>query len=142
LKLLRGAGPEGVAGMRECRPLGDGLLWRPLLDTPREWLAEHLQAHALRPIDDPSNRDDRHPRSRLRNRVLPSLRAGWPQFEQALLHSARHMREASEFIDQQAAIALARLQGLDPATLDWRGWLQLAAAPRDAALRQWLRGLQ
>ncbi len=41
LKLLRGAGPEGLAGMRAMRPFGRGTLWRPLLDLPRAALADY-----------------------------------------------------------------------------------------------------
>ncbi|MEO6927069.1 MAG: tRNA lysidine(34) synthetase TilS, partial [Rhodanobacter sp.] len=31
LKLLRGAGPDGLGGMRALRPFGRGQLWRPVL---------------------------------------------------------------------------------------------------------------
>ena len=43
LKLLRGAGPEGLGGMRALRPLGRGQLWRPLLGLPRAELRDYVE---------------------------------------------------------------------------------------------------
>ena len=60
LKLLRGAGPHGLGGMRERRPLGRGQLWRPLLDIPRGDLRAYAASAGLQVIEDPANRDPRH----------------------------------------------------------------------------------
>src|SRR6185437_12060250 len=54
-KLLRGAGPHGLAGMREQRSIGPGTLWRPLLNVPQAELREYVAAHGLAFIEDPSN---------------------------------------------------------------------------------------
>lgn len=141
LKLLRGAGPEGLGGMRALRPLADGWLWRPLLALPRQVLRDYAVTHALTWIEDPANADPRHARNRLRHEILPALRRHWPQLDASLAHAARHARAAAAFIDAEAARALAQLQGLDPHTLHWRDWLDLPDALRDPVLRQWLRGL-
>ena len=77
LKLLRGAGPEGLGGMRVRRPLGAGELWRPLLDVPRAVLRDYVQAHALACLDDPANADPRLARYVLRHEILPRLAAHW-----------------------------------------------------------------
>ena len=45
LRLLRGAGPEGMAAMRSLRRFGPGLAWRPLLAIPRNELVAHAKAH-------------------------------------------------------------------------------------------------
>ncbi|HSX61748.1 MAG TPA: tRNA lysidine(34) synthetase TilS [Tahibacter sp.] len=141
LKLLRGAGPEGLRGMRALRPLGTHLLWRPLLALPRATLQAYAQAQALQWIDDPSNADTRHARNFLRQAVLPLLRTRWPRLDTTIAHSARWQEAAAAQLDRDAAIALAQLQGLDPATLDWTGWLGLGDALRPLTLRIWLRGL-
>ena len=139
LKLLRGAGPEGLGGMRGLREFASGWLWRPLLGLPRSALHEYAQAHALEWIEDPSNADPALARNFLRADVLPRLRRHWPRLDDALHHAARHARAAAEFIDAQAAEALAGMQGLDPSTLDWAQWLALPDALRDPVLRRWLR---
>jgi len=141
LKLLRGAGPEGLGGMRTMRHFAQGYLWRPLLALPRAELARYAQTHALRWIEDPSNRDVSLRRNFLRAEILPRLQQRWPDAPAALAHSASWARNAADFIAQHAAQALADLQGLDPATLDWRGWLDLPDAVRDPVLRLWLRQL-
>ena len=141
LKLLRGAGPEGLGGMRAARACGAGTLWRPLLDVPRAALSAYAAAHALTWIDDPSNADPALRRNFLRAEILPRLATQWPDAPAALAHSATWARAAADFIESEAAKALAALQGLDPATLHWRGWLALPAALRDPVLRAWLRAL-
>lgn len=139
LKLLRGAGPEGLAGMRVLRPLANGLLWRPLLDVPRAQLHAYALTHKLDWIEDPSNARTDLSRNFLRHEILPRLGQQWSQAEAALAHSATWQRAAADYIDAQAASALATLRGTDPATLDWRGWLALPDALRDPVLRRWLR---
>ena len=139
LKLLRGAGPEGLGAMRSLRECGKGYLWRPLLDLPRAALHEYAQVHGLRWIEDPSNAQTHLSRNFLRHEILPRLATQWPQAEAALAHSARWLRAAADYIDTQSAAALVGLRGNEPATLDWRGWLALPDALRDPVLRRWLR---
>ncbi len=141
LKLLRGAGPEGLGGMRTLRQLGKGYLWRPLLEVDRAVLAGYAQQHALAWIEDPSNADTRRDRNFLRHEILPRLCWRWPQTPRALGHSATWARAAAEFIRAEAATALPRLRGADAAALAWRPWLALPAALRDPVLRLWLREL-
>lgn len=139
LKLLRGAGPEGLAGMREWREFGNHHLWRPLLHLSRAQLADYAQAHGLRWIDDPSNANTNLRRNFLRHDILPRLRERWPQAGAALAHSAQWARAAADFIDDQARAALRALQHDGPESLPWRAWLDLPAALRDPVLRLWLR---
>ena len=141
LKLLRGAGPEGLGGVRGLRAFAHGYLWRPLLDLPRSALRSYAQEHELSWIEDSSNADTRLRRNFLRHQILPQLGERWPEASAALAHSANWARAAADFIAEQARLALARIQGLDPATLRWREWLALADALRDPVLRLWLRGL-
>ncbi|MFM7064873.1 MAG: ATP-binding protein, partial [Actinomycetes bacterium] len=65
LRLLRGTGPAGLAAMRPDR--------HPLLRLRRadtEHLCDHL---GTVPVEDPSNRDPRFTRNRVRHEVLPLL---------------------------------------------------------------------
>ncbi|HEX7916403.1 MAG TPA: tRNA lysidine(34) synthetase TilS, partial [Rudaea sp.] len=70
LKLLRGAGPEGLGGMRGLRAFGAGYLWRPLLAEPRAALLTYAREHDLRWLDDPSNTDTTLRRNFLRGEIL------------------------------------------------------------------------
>lgn len=141
LKLLRGAGPQGLGGMRLLRRHENGYLWRPLLELPRALVADYAQAHALQWIDDPSNADTYLRRNFLRAQILPRLSQRWPDAAAALAHSATWARAAADFIDVQAQRALEQISGAEPATLAWQPWLALPDALRDPVLRLWLRAL-
>src|SRR2546427_1140816 len=70
LRVLRGSGPAGLAGIA-ARSRG-GLV-RPLLPFSRAELAAHVAARGLPHHDDPANRDPRHLRSWVRHTLLPLL---------------------------------------------------------------------
>ena len=70
LRVLRGSGPAGLAGIA-VRARG-GLV-RPLLPFSRAELAAHVAARGLPYHDDPANRDPRHLRSWVRHTLLPLL---------------------------------------------------------------------
>lgn len=139
LKLLRGAGPHGLAGMRGKRPLGRGTLWRPLLDTPRAVLREYVAEIGLEYIEDPSNADTALSRNYLRAEILPRLHAHWPHATQSILHAAQLCRESAEYLDALTDSALASLARAD-GTLDAAGWSALPDALRALVLERWLHG--
>ena len=70
LRLLRGSGPTGLAGIPAQGP--DGLV-RPLLPYRRAELLAHVRAAGLPAFDDPANTDPRHMRSWVRAELLPLL---------------------------------------------------------------------
>jgi tRNA(Ile)-lysidine synthase len=137
LKLMRGAGPDGLAGMRPMRPLAAGVLWRPLLDLPRVALLDHIAANGLSTVHDPSNDDPRIARGYLRATVIPALVDQWPQAAISVTHSARLCREAADGLREGWIEALDRLRR-DENTLDAREWLELHPAWRAPLLDHWL----
>lgn len=143
LKLLRGAGPEGLGGMRATRPLGQGTLWRPLLEVPRSLLRQYVDAHQLPCIDDPSNADRRLSRNFLRHEILPRLSQHWPQAVESIVHSARLSQSATATLERQWRAARTDLLDTATGSLDAAGWLALAPALRNPLLDDWLhtRGL-
>ena len=66
MRLGRGAGLPGLAGIRPDQPLGSCRLLRPLLGWRRDMLRQICDQAGLVPLDDPSNADPRHERSRIR----------------------------------------------------------------------------
>ena len=120
MRLKRGAGIGGLAGIRPARPEGALTLLRPLLGWTKAELV-HLVAHAgIEPVDDPSNRDPRFDRAAIR-RFLGEH----PEFEpHRLTRTAAAAREADEALDWAAAqLAEDRINAqagewrLDPAGL-------------------------
>ena len=88
LRLLRGAGPRGLAGMPNERALGVGRLCRPWLGEPGERIEIAGRALGIAWIEDPSNRSGEVDRAYLRTQLLPQIRARWPGVDGALLAAA------------------------------------------------------
>ncbi|MFN8722592.1 MAG: tRNA lysidine(34) synthetase TilS [Rhodospirillales bacterium] len=74
LRLARGSGPDGLAGMGALRETGAVRLVRPLLGVPRAALAAVCAEAGVGWVADPSNDDPRFARARLRA-VAPHLAA-------------------------------------------------------------------
>ncbi|WP_350016857.1 tRNA lysidine(34) synthetase TilS [Rhodanobacter sp. IGA1.0] len=138
LKLLRGAGPEGLGGMRVLRRFGRGQLWRPLLELSRQQLHDYVAAQGLACIDDPSNADIHLARNRLRHEILPRLLRFWPQAPDSILHSAALSRAAADTLRTQWLAAFDELHDASSGSLDAPGWLALAPALREPLLDHWL----
>ena len=87
-RLIRGAGPSGLAGIPEKRPLGRGLLMRPLLGITRDQIENYAGSHQLAYLDDGSNDDTRYDRNFLRHEVLPLIESRWPGYRSGFARSA------------------------------------------------------
>jgi tRNA(Ile)-lysidine synthase len=74
MRLARGSGIDGLAGMRRIKPLGRVTLARPLLDIPKSRLLATCAQEGWDFVEDPSNRDESYTRVRLRA-LLPLLEA-------------------------------------------------------------------
>ena len=72
IRMARGSGVTGLCAMARETPLDGLILVRPLLDIPKSRLIATLKANGLEFADDPSNRDPRFLRARLR-RLMPQL---------------------------------------------------------------------
>src|SRR5262249_26836425 len=104
LRLLRGAGATGLAGM----PFRRGKIIRPLLDATRADVLAYLAARGLTPLHDASNDDRTLLRNRVRHELLPAMRALNPRADAALALAAAALREGAEAVDAAAEEASAR----------------------------------
>lgn len=86
MRLLRGSGPAGLAGM----PARRGALVRPLLPFSRQSLLRYAGARGLTWWDDSANHDPRHLRSWIRRDVLPGLARRLPDVSRRLRDAGRH----------------------------------------------------
>jgi tRNA(Ile)-lysidine synthase len=90
LRLLRGSGPAGLAGMAQRT----GVWVRPLLGIRRDDLAGYLAERGIPAWQDPANRSPEHLRSWLRSELLPPLVARLPDVVARIGGAARQAREA------------------------------------------------
>jgi tRNA(Ile)-lysidine synthase len=117
MRLLQGAGPRGLGGIAPVR----GRLIRPLIETRRSAVEAHLRGRGLAWAEDPSNRDPRFLRNRIRHDLLPFLaELTGPTVVPALGRSAAAARAVVADLEARARADLARLARRDRAgiTLD------------------------
>lgn len=138
LALLRGAGVAGLAAMPATRPLGAGLVRRPLLTVPADALADYAGCCALAWIEDPSNRDVAFDRNYLRHQVMPRLKGRWPAMTATFARSAAHCAEAARLIDLGNLETLAGARGQLPGSLSLGALRALGPERRRALVRHWL----
>ncbi|MEZ4353779.1 MAG: tRNA lysidine(34) synthetase TilS [Myxococcota bacterium] len=142
LRILRGTGPDGLAGMAE-RAESDRRI-RPLLRVAPETLADWARTRALAWREDESNWDRRFARNRLRLDVLPALS---PAFNPQLLRTLGDLAEAArtdlEWIEGLVDVAAEERLELGPAharfALD--GWAELPEALARRLVRRALRAV-
>jgi tRNA(Ile)-lysidine synthase len=96
MRLARGAGVRGLGGTRPRRALTEQIvLVRPLLGWRKAELIAIVEAAGLKAVDDPSNRDPKHDRSRIRQALEQSEWADPVR----LAASAAALRDADEALD-------------------------------------------
>jgi tRNA(Ile)-lysidine synthase len=111
LRLLRGSGPRGLAVL-DAR---SGTRIRPLIRARRADVLSHLERHRVAFASDPSNRDRRYLRVRVREEVLPLLTELSPGIVGHLnaLADALLSPELPEKLESdRATVALGRAQRL------------------------------
>jgi tRNA(Ile)-lysidine synthase len=145
MRVLRDAGPRGLAGMYAESPVA-----RPLLSVSRDVMTRYAEERAISFVHDPSNDDARYLRNRVRHDLLPALERVRPGFGAEMLALAERSAqwrtaveglvsrlEVTELVPGRAlAIPLAGLHGLGESALamlwpaiagragvrlDWRG---------------------
>lgn len=139
LHLLRGAGTQGLGGMRQLAPLPafpQVWLLRPFLSLTRAQIAGYTAMHSLAYREDVSNADTTHTRNYVRHEVWRVLERVNPASKQALLRLADNAQADEDFI-QAAYEAQAMPHSTQDATrwhvlrAVWQGW-------HEALQRRWL----
>jgi tRNA(Ile)-lysidine synthase len=106
LRLLRGAGTQGLGGMEWSAPspvLGRIALLRPLLGETKAALLEFARAERISFREDATNASPGILRNRIRHKLLPLLRRDFaPAPDRAVLRSMELIHDEGEFVTRQA----------------------------------------
>ncbi len=135
LKLLRGAGTEGLSGMQ----VRSGKILRPLLHLTREHLENYCTLQNINYCYDSSNDDLHYTRNKIRRELLPYLEKNFnPAIKKAVVQSAGILQEDDACLNQMAQ---EKFQALASCTdvgviLNVRKWEEVPAALRKRILRQ------
>ncbi len=133
LRLARGSGLDGLAGMaaiaerRACRVL------RPLLTVERARLAATLTAQRQEWLEDPSN--DNPAFARVRFRRAAAMLAGEGLSSARLAATAARLARARAALEAAVARHLALCAWIHPAGFAWLDGARLVAAPQEVGLR-------
>ncbi|HNG61034.1 MAG TPA: tRNA lysidine(34) synthetase TilS, partial [Cellvibrionaceae bacterium] len=140
LRLLRGSGLAGLTGMAPARPIGAGVLLRPLLGLERGALLAYAQAQGLTWVEDESNSDERFERNWLRHSLLPQLTSRWPKAAAQVANTCLRLQEEQQLLQEYLASDLAscspRPERLGH-SLDLTCLQQGSSARRNSLLRLW-----
>ncbi len=138
IRLIRGAGPEGLAAMRPR----NGFLIRPFLDIAKRDILEFLEREHIPFREDASNLDRSILRNRIRHELLPLLEKEYrPGIRKVLSRTARIFAKNAPtdplFSHDSAAIPLAET----PEALEFSrsAFLSLSEASRARELRRLYR---
>jgi tRNA(Ile)-lysidine synthase len=125
MRLLRGAGASGLAGMAEAGP---GRLIRPMLSLTREEVLDYLNEAGVRFATDSTNSSFAITRNRVRAQLIPMIERDYaPGLSRRLVELAAEMRSVEGLIGAMAqaelehtltadgTLGLSRFAGLHPA---------------------------
>lgn len=138
LRLARGAGASGLAGLRPLsRHPPAPILIRPLLSVSGAALRGWLRQRNLDWREDGSNFDAAIPRNFVRHELLPTLEKKWcPHLRTSLCQSAAVLREDDAFLESLATQARADMESDD--ALPIPDLQRQPEALQRRILRQWL----
>ena len=100
LRLMRGAGLNGLKSIPESRLISQATLVRPLLKNTKAELEAYALEHKIVAIQDSSNDDVSHDRNFLRHRVLPVLESRWPGYRRTVARAIGHFDEADRMLGE------------------------------------------
>lgn len=156
LRMLRGSGIKGLAGMAATRRIdARRRIVRPLLRLRRAELEAYAREQGLAWIEDESNDDRSLDRNFLRHEILARLDGRFSGFPHTWLRAADHAAEAQQLLDELAlqdlggtaeGLTLTALRDLPPPrarnALRWFLASHHMQAPDSAALDEMIRQMQ
>jgi len=144
LHFLRGAGLDGLRGMRPAAPVpvvadAAATLIRPLLETTRADIEAYCREHHLSPRLDTSNTDGAFTRNRVRHQLLPALEAFNPNIRAALRRTAALMQADFSLVEREVDRAwqfVVKTATADAIAIDRADWQVLSPAAQARVLRR------
>ena len=141
LRLLRGSGATGLGGMEIVR---EGRYLRPLLHVRRAEIEKYARQRGLRYREDPSNRDWRFLRNRVRGELMPLLKSYNSNIAEVLNRTAALLKAEDDLLaelTQQALDTVICEHYNDKVALDSTRLLAYHIAMQRRVLRAALQGL-
>ncbi|WP_081401187.1 MULTISPECIES: tRNA lysidine(34) synthetase TilS [unclassified Acinetobacter] len=140
LRLLSGAGVDGLAAMKQIDVRENLTIWRPLLDISREQICQWASDLNVKNIEDPTNDDTHYDRAWARQTLWPVLSERYPKMQAALVRTSELMQDAQDILQEVLQQDLASC-GTET-QLDLGKFLQLSKSRQRQLLSAWMKGKQ
>lgn len=138
LRLLSGAGVDGLAAMKQIDVRENLTIWRPLLDISREQICQWASELNVQNIEDPTNADTHYDRAWARQTLWPVLSQRYPKMQAALVRTSELMQDAQDILQEVLQQDLASC-GTET-QLDLGKLLQLSKSRQRQLLSAWMKG--
>lgn len=138
LRLLSGAGVNGLSAMQALENRENFQLWRPFLSLSREQIEIWSMQLNLPFVQDQTNFDIQYDRAWCRQEVWPLLQQRYPKMQQALSRSSILMQDAHNILQE---VFLQDLQYCGNSTqIDLEKLQQLSLSRQRQLLSAWMKG--
>src|SRR5690606_10936385 len=138
LRLLSGAGIDGLAAMKQIDVRENFTIWRPLLDISREQICRWASDLNVQNIEDPTNADTHYDRAWARQTLWPVLSERYPKMQAALVRTSELMQDAQDILQEVLKQDLASC-GTET-QLDLGKLQELSKSRQRQLLSAWMKG--
>jgi len=138
LRLLSGAGVDGLSAMKRVDIREDLTIWRPLLDISREQICQWAADLNIQNIEDPSNQNNDYDRAWARQILWPLLSERFPKMQAALARTTDLMQDAQEIL--QDVLRQDTDVCIQDNILDLSKFSELSLARQRQLLSNWMKG--
>lgn len=136
IRLIRGTSLSGLVGMRPRH----GSFIRPLLSISKNDILDYLKVHAIPYLEDPTNTSNDFLRNRIRQHVLPALKACDDRFEGSFDATITRLQALERHLETETQDILKRLAlyKFDKKGLNLKNILTLPPIIQERLLIAWL----
>jgi|TARA_B110000263_G_scaffold205827_1_gene186584 tRNA(Ile)-lysidine synthase len=141
-RLMRGAGTKGLSAMPRARKLGEGLLFRPLLDFDWSKLQNWAKLNKLQWVVDKSNEDTSFHRNFIRHKLLPIVEQRWPNYRDSWSKTIELSAESESLLQELAEQDFQIVESAQRTVILLEPLRSLSKPRQRNLLRYWLKQLQ
>lgn len=134
LRLLRGTGVKGLAGMKPITKINNMTVVRPLLNVSKQEIIDFATKNNLTWLEDPSNMENKFDRNYIRNNIMPAIVKRWPQGVDSIARAATHCQDINIFLENE----VKKLYDDSNDVLNIEKLLQLNNIMQKMLIRYWL----
>jgi tRNA(Ile)-lysidine synthase len=136
IRLIRGTSLSGLVGMRPRH----GNFIRPLLSISKEDILAYLHEHSIAYLQDPTNNSSDFLRNRIRQQVLPALKACDDRFEGSFDATIARLQALESYLEDESAQLLKSfyLCKFDKKGLNLKSILTLPPIIQERLIVSWL----